>query len=40
LLISLALTWSVGFSMSITLHAATQLGGSWLLPPRDFPQQT
>ncbi len=37
LLISLAPTLSVGFSMSIALHATTQLGGSWLLPPRDFP---
>src|SRR5262249_41921403 len=31
-LISPKLTLSVGFSMSIALHAATKLGGSWLLP--------
>jgi len=29
---------SVGSSISITLHAATQ-GGIWLFPPWDFPHQ-
>jgi hypothetical protein len=32
-LISLALTLSVGFSMSIILHAAIQLGGSGFYRP-------
>jgi len=36
-LIRTKLTLSVGFSMSITLHAATQARRFWLLPPRDFP---
>src|ERR1700752_543929 len=31
------LTLSVCFSMSIALRAATKLGRSWLLLPRDFP---
>jgi len=36
-LISPKLTLSVGFSVSITLHAATQAKRFWLLPPWDFP---
>jgi hypothetical protein len=36
LLISLSLTLSVGFSMSIALMLLPKLGGSWLLPPQDF----
>src|SRR6266542_254223 len=36
LLISLALTLSVEFSISIALHAATQAGVPWLLPLWDF----
>jgi len=36
LLASLRLTLSVGFNMSMALHAATVLDGSRLLPPRDF----
>src|SRR2546425_663888 len=27
--------WSVGFSVSVSLHAATRVTGLWLLPRRD-----
>ncbi len=31
---------SVGFRISISLHAATQARRVWLLPPRDFPHNS